>query len=461
MLRLSGTGCHFSFAAIGLLGILSLFGASETPDQAMNRFVSAFTGKDAAGFKEIIHPDIIDGKEIGATDVQAFLERYRGRLQRLETSRVLKTVKSEDGSTERFRGALTFKGPPLSKDYPGPALLQMTLQWVLEDRRWWLERPLSIRYRVTSNASYPTPGQQEVAMRFQTALQVLEKLGLPGKEDMSLARRTGSGEAVGEYRQLEKLYKTERGAGGVHPDSRGVKVLLRGAGRSRSGLLRMYHGDFKSKAGEKRKPVPWDMFRDYAQGAINQGNKLEKRGKREAAEKIYRRVIALGRQFLDQPGGLHFVRWGIIFQKAGATELARVLSAEDSPEHNKVKTFLRLSSRRLDLLQTALECLDDMEDYRSLKAALVAADRAGDPNFRPWGINTLIILALKGAPANKATIRKARGMVIVDNQAMREIASKALEKPASGYSDTVRAFISYQKDWVRTHKVYGSAPSFR
>ena len=162
-------------------------------------------------------------------------------------------------------------------------------------------------------------------------------------------------------------------------------MLLKGAGRSQGGLLQIYQGDFPSGPEDKRRPVPWDMFRDYVQAAIKLGKTYEKQAKLKDAERIYRRVISLGRQFLDEPGGFQFVNWGMTFQKQGAEALARLLTSSRSAEKQQASAFVNLTSRRLDLLQTALNSLDDMADYKSLKAAILASGRTGDPDLQTLG----------------------------------------------------------------------------
>jgi hypothetical protein len=114
----------------------------------------------------------------------------------------------------------------------------------------------------------------------------------------------------------------------------------------------------------------------------------------------------------------------------------------------------------LDLLQTALTCLDKMADYQALKAAMIAARRSGDPYFRPWGINTLAILSLKGAPATAEAVKSAQVMVLVENRQMRQIAAQALRKLVANPGDPGGAFIKYQKNWVRNHRVYGRTTLF-
>jgi hypothetical protein len=145
----------------------------------------------------------------------------------------------------------------------------------------------------------------------------------------------------------------------------------------------------------------------------------------------------------------------------GALELARLLDKQNSSEKEKVREFIHLTSRRLDLIRTAFNCLDDMADYRALEAATIAAARVGDVNFRPWGINTLAIFALKGAPAGSEVIQKAGGMVLLTNPVMQGTARKVLDELAGAASPQIRSFIEHQREWVRTHTVYGKVQAFR
>jgi hypothetical protein len=102
-----------------------------------------------------------------------------------------------------------------------------------------------------------------------------------------------------------------------------------------------------------------------------------------------------------------------------------------------------------------------MADYRALEAAAIAAARVGDVNFRPWGINTLAIFALKGAPAPSEIIQKAGGIVLVTNPVMQRTAESALDNLAAAASSQIRTFIEGQKKWVSTHTVYGKVKAFR
>jgi hypothetical protein len=453
---------HFCcFALVALVGLLSFFKAPEEPEKALDRFVSAFKAQDAESIYKMLHPEIVSGKEIRSSDVESFLKRYRSNTLVLEKLTVDSRFKSEDGTTDRFQATAYFRGPVLAPNYSTPSSLTMVLLWVYEDEKWWLERPLSISYVVTSTDSYPTPAQQELGLRFETTLAVLDRLGLPGTEDMALLERPVGGSATEQYRELESLYARERSPQGVDPKGRGVQVLLEAARRSSGGLLQLYQADFQADPTHTRRPVPWDMFQTYVQAAVKYGKSLERREAPHRAESVYRRIMAFGRQFLNEPGGYQFMVWGMTFQKQAAEELCRLLASTGHAQKKEAQGFLNLASRRLDLLQTALGCLDDMTDYRSLQAAIMAAERSGDSVFRPWGINTLTILALKGAPAPADTIKEAGALVLVDNPAMKKVASEELDRLESEPSGRVKSFVENQKQWIVHHEVYGTVKGLR
>lgn len=448
-------------AIVVVAGFLSLFSQAEKPEDAVKKFVNLFKGQDAAGIMKIIHPDIVSGKQIRLTNVQAFLDRCRSNTLKLENFTIDRHFESEDGSTKRFQATLLFRGPSLGERYPSPATLKMVLIWILEQQNWLLERPLEMGFFVTSQVQYPTQTQTELATRFEATAKVLNAIGMPGSEDLPLLDRTVKGPATSEFKQLEKLHSRERGPKGVDPTSEGVRILLRAAKSKPTGLEKLYHGDFTGGSMDKRRPVPWDVLRDYASGAVEYGKTLEKRGNRKGAAQVYRSLIALGRRFFDEIGGVQSCMWGLTFQKQGAEGLARVVST-DGEERERVQNLVSLASRRLDLLQTALQCLDDLADYNSLKAAVIAAEGTSGPLFQPWGINTLAILGLKGAPVERSMAQSVGGMVTtVLNPGMQKTALDVLKAPTVSSSGQVASFVESQMRWVRTHRVYGSARGFR
>jgi len=442
--------------AIGLVGLFPFFAAPEEPQQALGSFVNMFLAQDAGAVLNILHTDIVADKDVRVNDVDAFLKRFPARSLQFKEAVIEERFKSEDGKTDRIRSTLRFMGPVLAPQYPDRSVLNLTLLWVMEDNKWWLERPLKVEYTVNTTSVYPTPLQEESAQRFLATLAILDKLGLPGNEDLQLLDPPHQGTAIEQYKELENLYRSEKGREGVDPKGRGVQVLLEAATKNRGGLLQLYHEDFKNRWEDTRKPVPWEMFKDYVEAAIKYAKFLEKREKIKQAETIYRRVTALGRQFLDEPGGFQFMNWGLLFQKQGAQELARILPSNGKPSKQTAKNVVNLASRRIDLLQTAFGCIDDMADYRSLKAAIIAAERQNDRIFNAWGINTLAILALKGAPANPETVKTAGSMIVVIDPGMQQIASAALGKLESESSAQLRRFIENQKEWVKKHQVYGT-----
>lgn len=451
---------HYALSVIGLIGFLSFFSSPESPEQAIKRFLEVLKVRDAAGFRQLIHQDVVMDKEVPTEELSSFLKRFGGPAWKIEGGRIDKELKSEDGETRRFQATLEFQGPALSSDYSGPAHLKMTLLWVLDEAKWWFERSLGVQCTAGFPRSYPTPEQGETATRFQAAMDVLDRLGLPGKEDLTLAGAAIPGTASTYYKRLEALHLQERSPNGIAWDARGVSAFLNGASRARGDLLERYHGDFRDGPDDFRKPVPWDMFRDYVEGAIRRAKRDEKVGSTDKAEAIYRKIISFGRQVLDEPGGLQFLRWGIAFQKRGAEELHELLTKNNSPKQEETASFVRLASRRLDLLGTALGCLDNMTDFKSLQAAILASRRTGDVYFRPWGINTLVIFSIKGAPAQQELAEKIGTIVRVTSPQMQEVAAEALQQLAGEPSGRLASFIETQKDWVRTHKVYGPAYAF-
>ena len=449
-------------AFVGFIGLTSFIWSAEEPEHALQAFAKLFLAQDAAKMLQIVHPDIRSGKEVSVSDVEQFLKRYHSAELTLRNIRIDKRFKSEDGTTERVQATFTFKGPSLGKAYPGPCTLKMVLLWVLDEKKWWLERPISIAFQVSSSTPFPTARQEDLALRFETALGVLNKIESEGRHpELSLIGRADKGPAVAEFKELEKLHPKERDAKGVHRTAYGVQVLLRAAAHRPGGFLQRYHGDFTSDPTDTRRPVPWDMFRDYVEAAIRYGKSMEKHGGAKKAERVYRRIIALGRQLLEESGGYQFHVWGLTFEKTGARELLRLLPSGASEQRQSAEDLVRLASRRIDLLQTALNCLDDLADYNSLQAAVRAAQSSNAGLFRPWGINTLSILSEKGAPASPEISGRAGAVVLVMNPHMQKEASKALDHVASHSSPEVRSFVEAQRRWVRTHRVYGAMQSFR
>jgi hypothetical protein len=91
----------------------------------------------------------------------------------------------------------------------------------------------------------------------------------------------------------------------------------------------------------------------------------------------------------------------------------------------------------------------------------MASQRVGDPIFRPWAINTLAILALKGAPATRETIQAAGGLVLVINPEMQKIARTRLQEIVTKEEGKTKEFVAAQEEWVKAHDVYGERESMR
>jgi hypothetical protein len=444
-------GRYFCVVA-AVFGVFSYFTPPDPPEKVIKDFVTTFQSKNSAAIYAMMHPDVVSGKEISQSDVDSFLKHYKVETLKFENFNIARRMKSEDGSTERFQATLTFRGPVLAPEYPKPSAFEMDLLWVLEDKKWWVERTFATDYIVSSDKPYPTKAQDENAVQFQAALAVLDKIKSSDNEAVALAGPTTQGTGSKEYTELESVYRKERGPKGLDSDANGIQLFLKGASRSTGGLLSVYYGDFRNGPKDTRKPVPWGMFKDYALAATASAKNLEKRGKGKAAEAVYKRLINLGGQLLSEPGGVQFAVWGSTFQKQGAEGLAQVAAAG---ERERAAAFARVASRRLDVLQTAMACLDDMADYKSLKSAIIAAGRTDDAIFGPWGINTLSIFALKGAPANDAAIKAAGGTVLVRNPAMQKKALEVLNQLGTEPSGKVKAFIANQKEWITSHNVYG------
>lgn len=445
------SGRCFCIAA-GLLGVFSFLNPPDAPEKVVKDFVALFQSQNAAGIHSVMHPDVVGGKDIAASDVEQFLKDHKADALKFEKFHIDRRMKSEDASTERFQATLTFRGPVLAPEYPKPSEFEMVNLWVLEEGKWWLERTFSAHYLVFSDASYPTAAQDENCLKFETALSVLDKIKPDDSAAAALAGPADQGSAAKEYQALEGTYRTERGPKGVDPRADGIQAFLKAARRSNGGFLEIYYGDFKKGQDDNRKPVPWGMFRDYVHAAIENARGMEKRNNVKAAKATYRGIISVGRQFVNEPGGIQFAIWGTNFQKEAAQELARLAGPG---EKEQILSFVNVVSRRLDLLQTALQCLDDMTDYTSLKSAAIAAGRTDDTIFGPWGINTLTILALKGAPANRTATKSVNGTVLVRNPVMQEKALSVLNQLESEPSGRLKPFIQFQKEWITSHNVFG------
>jgi tetratricopeptide (TPR) repeat protein len=451
----------FCVALIGFIGVFSFLSPAERPEDALNRFAAAFVGRDSEALGKMVHPDVAEGKELRKSDISAFLDRFKGIASGVREIRILKRFTSEDGKTERCEASLVFDASATAPGYDIPMTLNMKLLWVLEEKRWWYERPMELHYTVSSSWTYPTRDQEDVGARFQAALDTLDKL--EQEETVApLYEKSSSGEtAAVNYNEMSSLYAGERGAKGPTPDARGVDALLKGATKPAGSLLKMFHGDFKASEDDTRPPVPWDAFRDYVRAAVERAKSFERRGDSKKAEEIYRRVYSLGGQLLAEPGGLLFLTWGASFQEAGAKELARMLVKRAHKEAERYAHAANLASRKLELAKTAMSALEDTTDYHSLKAAIIAANRKGDVNFRPWGVRTLVLYALKGAPAKTEIMRKVNCLTIVRNLKMQEVASRELDTIAAEPTGRVKAFVERQKARILSEKSFAAMGGFK
>jgi hypothetical protein len=441
--------------------MLSFLRSVEDPGKSVREFANLFVSGDAQSIVRIIYPEVMADADISPSDVANFVGRFRGGPLHLESFSIDSRFKDEDGATERFQATLMFTGPQLAPEYPGNSSLRMTLLWILNNGRWWLERPVAVERMVVSNDQYPTAVQDEAAMRFEAAMGVLEMLRPMGSDKLIEVSTSSSIAASRDYKEMERLYPSERGVDGVSPRASGVHLLLRAAGRNDSRLLELYRGDFPTGPKDKRPSVPWDMFQGYVLAAIKKGHLLEADEDLDSAESLYRNVMAFGNQIAREPGGFQFVHWGTTFEKQGADELGRMLPVKRRAEKEKARALSGLLARRLDTIHTAADCLDKMEDFQSLKAAIAAGRRKDDQVFRPLAVNTLCIFALKGASANSKAITLAGGMVVVKNPLMGKIASEALEAIGGEPGTQWKSFVEFQKEWVRGHNVYGTCSAFR
>ncbi len=445
-------GNFLCFSAIGILGIFPFFSTPPPPPEpSIRQFAEFFVSNDANGIFKLMHADVVNGTDLSLSEIEGILTHYNSKVFRIKSVVIDKAMKAEDGSAERVHATITFTGPSFGDAYSKTSTLKMTQLWLLDAGKWWLERSISIDYVVHSDDRYPTAKQNENAIQFEMALTILDKLKLTGEDAESPAGPDVPGVAIENYRELEDLYKRERSSKGIDPKSEGLQLFMKASAKAEGGFLQAYYGDFVSGPEDRRKPMPFNMFRDYTQALITRASQLEKIGKTRLAAVYYKRLISFGNQLLKGPGGYQFELWGAHFQKIGAEGLSKITKGH---EKAIAGNLARISARKIDLLMTAMSCLNSMSDYVSQKAAVIAANRSKDSVFMPWGINTLAIYAVKGAPADEAACKMAGGILIVSNPSMQKAASDALVSIGLEPSGKIKNFVDYQKAWVKNHDVY-------
>jgi hypothetical protein len=436
----------YSFAFVSVLGLFSFLSPPEDPQKVLGHFGELYIAQDAVSIMKIMHPDVIEGKDIDQTDIESSMKAFRTGDLKVSEIQIENKMKGEDETQERIQTLIVFTGPNPGAQYVGPSKFFLRQLWVLEKGRWWLERTISAYYEVESQVHFPTPEQQENAQKFQAALAVWDKIK-PQASSTEFNQKNSSAE---DLIDLERRYRREKDK--IGPDCEGVDLLLKIAGKPRIDFLSVYYGDFSKKPHESRKPVPWEVISAYVNAALSKGQLLEKNGKQAKAELIYRKLLNLGNSILAEPGGYQFLLWGSIIQKQAAEDLARVVLGSDK---QKFTSIVAVAGRRIDVLQTILASLDDLTDYRSLRAAIASLERPDDDFFRAWGINTLAILSVKGAPADKAALENTGNVAIVKNTTMQKIAREALERLSQESAEPVQNFIKAQTQWVQNHNVYG------
>ncbi len=152
--------------AIGLVGLFPFFATPEEPQQALSSFVNMFLAQDAGAVLNILHTDIVADKDVRVNDVDAFLKRFPARSLQFKEAVIEERFKSEDGKTDRIRSTLRFTGPVLAPQYPDRSVLNLTLLWVMEDNKWWLERPLKIDYTVNTTVGLPNTAARRISAAF-------------------------------------------------------------------------------------------------------------------------------------------------------------------------------------------------------------------------------------------------------------------------------------------------------
>jgi hypothetical protein len=441
----------FNIPLLGVLGIFPFFQTQEAPDKFVMEFAEHFIRRDSAAIYSLMHADVVDGTDLTVSELANLIKSYNPEGFKLKQLKIDKRMKAEDESAERIQTTLTFEGPVLDSNYPAPVQMKFVQLWIFDKKRWWLERIVSMDTNVFSDQKYPTAKQNEVANQFTATLAILDKLGLQSQEAFQLVNLSKGENSAEDYRDLERAYERERGPKGLDYKANSMQLFLKAISRSEGGLLKVYQSDFQIDISDKRKPVPWKMFHEYVDSTIARAKQLEKSGKFQHAITLYKKIIGLGSQLLNEQGGYQFAFWGTYFQKQAAEHLYKIAEGQ---EKNVCAKLISNCSRKLDLLQTALGCLNQMRDYDSLKAAEIAATRHGDQLFLNWGINNLVIFALKGAPANENVCRKLGNTALVINPEMQKTAQDLLQSIAIEPSGKTKKMIDFQTEWVKSHNIY-------
>ncbi len=427
----------------------------------MNRLATLIINSDSGGITNIIHPDMVADNDGQKTALENFLKRLPKDKIEFESSHVNSRFRDPENKVERFKGSISFRTPAQFSEYPGPWKLEMEFFWLLDDNKWWLERPISVLYTVESNQSYPTQSQEEVSERFMATLQVLATIPWTSPQETLISSRSASKNKSDDYMDLEKLYFQEKTPRGIDPDSSAVVKFLKIASRHLGQFFSLYSGDFKSGPKDIRRPVPWDVYKNCVEASCIKGRRLSQYGGEKEAETIYLSIMGFGGQIVDEGAGVQSTAWGLEFQKRAIEELLRLKKSPEPLDRSRLTEVLKLISRRLDLVQTALACLDDMTNYNSLKAAQIAAADYSHTVFGPWAINCLAIFSAHGAPAGAEAIKACGDIVIVKNSGMQSKAGETLDALASSSAGPIKFFIDFEKQYVKANRIYGAAGEFR
>jgi hypothetical protein len=448
------------FLCLGVFGVLSFFQSPEDPSTALNRLATLITNSDSGGIMSILHPDMVVDNDGEKTALENFLKRLpKGKIE-FDASRVNRRFRDPENQVDRFEGSISFRTPSQFSGYPDSWKLEMEFFWILDNNKWWLERLISVNYTLESTESYPTQSQEEVSTRLMTALEVLATIPWTSPQDTLNACLSAPKNKSDDYKDLENLYFQEKTPRGIDPDSSATLKFLKIASGNLGQFFSLYQGDFKSSPKDIRRPVPWDVYKNCVDASCIKGRHLSQYGRDKEAEIIYLSIMGFGGQIVDEGAGVQSTAWGLEFQKRAIEGMLRM---KKPPEHlgwNRLAELLKLISRRLDLVQTTLACLDDMTNYNSLKAAQIAAKDYSHTIFGPWAINCLAVFSTHGAPACADAIKACGDIVIVKNAGMQSKAAETLDAIASSSAGPIRFFINFEKQYVKANRIYGAVREF-